>query len=210
MVNDMQFISRNFGKLNPEIFDLQQVVRRMGFKKLGLDAVVKEIFGVEVDKSLQDSGWDKRPLSDEEIFYCLEDVRWVRKIFDKVRDQVVAQDWELTSKCYAEHSDKGHKWETSGWKLGLEATSELRTLVRFFWMWREKVAERENLNVGEFMTKAVLIGLARKCYEKWYEMHDHTYIPTYGRWGFISSWDDFSAFLKMHPKFSWMARDWHE
>eukprot|EP00397_Hematodinium_sp_SG-2012_P022918 GEMP01023780.1.p1 GENE.GEMP01023780.1~~GEMP01023780.1.p1 ORF type:complete len:693 (+),score=187.03 GEMP01023780.1:50-2128(+) len=62
-------------------------------KKVGLAAITKAYLGIELDKSLQRSNWDKRPLTPHQIAYAARDATVLLELWDKRGDAV----WEETS-----------------------------------------------------------------------------------------------------------------
>ena len=62
MVNDMEML-HNFFPPAHYILDMQLVAKRLGYVNLGLKSMIKELFGVEIDKKWQKwQKWHLRPL----------------------------------------------------------------------------------------------------------------------------------------------------
>lgn len=69
----------------------------------GLKALVQELEGIELDKTQQSSDWGNvSALSDEQLSYAANDVRYLHSIRDKLTDMLKREDrWELTQQCFS-------------------------------------------------------------------------------------------------------------
>ena len=63
----------------------------IGEKEVGLAAVLKKRFGVELDKRYQKADWSKRPLSREMIEYAVEDTRLLIELYRQLHDELQAK-----------------------------------------------------------------------------------------------------------------------
>jgi hypothetical protein len=193
MNNDAEFCHKYFDTLQFQLVDLQQVARGLGYKSLGLQAVVHQLFGAPVNKDFQDSNWHKRPLAPQQLEYAMDDARWVERIYERWEWEIKDNILEWSRQQYEKLWDRTHKWETSGWKLGGEP-SELKLLVRWLWEVREFEGKKQNLNVGIVAPRPVLVGKARERYQKWYVE------TNYGNWGWMGEtclkWTDYEKWAQ--------------
>ena len=60
---DIRSLHRDFGIEVCNLFDTMIACQFLGEKEVGLAAVLKKRFGVELDKRYQKADWSKRPLS---------------------------------------------------------------------------------------------------------------------------------------------------
>ena len=84
---DLRSLDRGWGFRVTNIFDTQIAAAFAGSSRLGLQAVVREYAGVELNKSrrLQRSDWSLRPLSSEALEYAANDVLYLFKVRDALR-----------------------------------------------------------------------------------------------------------------------------
>jgi ribonuclease D len=75
--NDMLLLYRNFGFTFPKIFDTQLAARILGWKQVGLAAILEAQFGLVSDKRMQRTNWGKRPLTAEQIAYAQMDTHYL-------------------------------------------------------------------------------------------------------------------------------------
>lgn len=68
----------------------------------GLKSLVKELEGIELDKSSQSSDWgNANNLSDEQLNYAANDVRYLIGLKDKLTTMLKREDrWDLAVKCF--------------------------------------------------------------------------------------------------------------
>ena len=84
---DLRSLDRDWGFRVNNLFDTSIAATFVGSTQLGLQAVVREYAGVELDKSrkLQRSDWSLRPLSAEALEYAANDVLYLLKVRDALR-----------------------------------------------------------------------------------------------------------------------------
>lgn len=70
---DIRSLHRDFGIEVHNLFDTMVACQFLGEKEVGLAAVLKKRFGVELDKRYQKADWSRRPLAPEMIQYAVED-----------------------------------------------------------------------------------------------------------------------------------------
>jgi ribonuclease D len=145
---DLPILARAVGTTSfRNVFDTQIAAAFAGYGgSIGYGALVSDVCGVELDKSLQVSDWT-RELSDKQLEYALDDVRYLPAVSSALRTRLLANGriaWVLEA-C----SDAGRRALTkpdpeklyrrvgsisrlNGIELGI-----LREVVK----WRERVAE---------------------------------------------------------------------
>jgi ribonuclease D len=148
------------------VFDTQVAAAFAGYGgSVGYGALVSELCGVELDKSLQVSDWT-RELSERQIEYALDDVRYLSEVSSKLRARLAASgrmDWALEAcreaaqraltkrdpeKLYRRVSSVGR---LSGAELGI-----LREVAK----WREHVAEALDRPVATVASDLALKSIA--------------------------------------------------
>ncbi len=70
---DIRSLHRDFGLEVNNLFDTMIACQLLGEAEVGLAAVLKRRFGVELDKKFQKADWSRRPLSSEMIAYAVQD-----------------------------------------------------------------------------------------------------------------------------------------
>jgi ribonuclease D len=79
------FLSFN-NKILSSIFDTQMAALINGYKEMpSYKKLVFDYCNIHLDKSLQKNNWLERPISDEKINYLINDVYYLKIIFEKLR-----------------------------------------------------------------------------------------------------------------------------
>ena len=82
---DLEIFFLLTGRVPSPLFDTQLAATLAGFpQQVGYGALVKELLGVELDKSDTFTDWAKRPLSKAQIEYALNDVRHLVPLYERL------------------------------------------------------------------------------------------------------------------------------
>lgn len=88
---DLEIFWRLMGQTVRPVFDTQIAATLAGFpQQVGYGAIVKELLGIELDKSDMYTDWAERPLSGTQIEYALNDVRYLLAIYRNLYDRLEA------------------------------------------------------------------------------------------------------------------------
>lgn len=72
------------------VMDTDVAAKLLNYERSSLATVMKEEFGIEVDKSQQSSNWNKRPLTEAQLKYAALDVIYLHRIKEKLVKEVEA------------------------------------------------------------------------------------------------------------------------
>lgn len=165
---DMELFFHRFGALPWAVFDTQIAATLLGFgEQVGYAALVKDMLGVELDKSQVRTNWLQRPLTQAQIRYAADDVRYLAQIYPRMLERLTALgrlDWleedfvELTDpKRYT--PDPANAWRR------LKGLNKLRpnqlAVLREVAAWREQEAMRRDLPRRHVLADELLIDIAR-------------------------------------------------
>jgi ribonuclease D len=138
--NDMLLLQRNFGFTFRRVFDTQLAARILGWKQVGLAAILEAQFGIVSDKRMQRTNWGKRPLNPEQITYAQMDTRYLLTLRELLIDEL-------------KHRER--------WDEAQEAFDRLNVLEAL-WLWREAEARQQNRPPFKIIADAVLLELAKQ------------------------------------------------
>ena len=86
---DMEIIFDMTGRLPHPVFDTQIAAMVCGLgDQIGYDNLIRKTVGIEVDKSSQFTDWSRRPLTDKQLQYALNDVTYLRDAYEKISGQL--------------------------------------------------------------------------------------------------------------------------
>jgi ribonuclease D len=93
---DLIGLRRDFSFDIVNIFDTMQSARILGYKQVGLDALLALKFDLQVDKRYQKADWAYRPLPPEMLNYARLDTHFLLPLRDLMEEELkAAQRWEL-------------------------------------------------------------------------------------------------------------------
>ncbi len=82
---DILILKRIYGFRFKNLFDTRVAAATLGSPNPGLANVLRERYGIELDKSMQRSNWAQRPLSDKQIRYARLDTRFLLPLMREQR-----------------------------------------------------------------------------------------------------------------------------
>lgn len=148
---DVRMLHRGFGIEIVNLFDTMIACQLLGEPAVGLAAVLKKRFGVELDKKYQQADWSKRPLPPEMLDYAAKDTSLLLALYreltaelaEKGRLDWVLEECELLSRVRTtERSDEPLSARFKGAaRLRPQAIAILEGVLRF----RDEEAEKRDL-----------------------------------------------------------------
>lgn len=133
------------------VFDTQIAAMVCGFgKSASYGALVKRLLKRDLDKSSRFTDWSRRPLSEKQLVYALNDVTHLRGIYLKLRDRLEATErasW--LSEEMADLIDPGNylTQPEDAWrrlKMRARTPAELAIMIEVA-AWRESAAQTQNV-----------------------------------------------------------------
>jgi ribonuclease D len=167
--NDIFTLQRSYGFRFQNLFDIQLAARILGWKRLGLAAILEEHFGVVSDKRMQRTDWGQRPLTPQQIAYAQMDTHYLPILRQQLTAELQTRGrWEEAQEAFTQLSqlrfDERAEQERSFWQMkGLRDVprEELGRLAAL-WSWREKEAQRRDRPPFKILNDQALFTLARQ------------------------------------------------
>jgi ribonuclease D len=91
---DLSCLFRDFGFRFQNVFDTMIAAQLLGREQLGLAALVREFFGIELDKTLTRHDWGSRPLEPRHLRYLVDDVVHLTGVLERLSAELAANDLE--------------------------------------------------------------------------------------------------------------------
>lgn len=167
--NDLRALYSEAGFIpRAPLFDTLIAAQLLGEDQLSLAALVQTCCGIELSKSGQKSNWGRRPLSEKQIAYAVDDTRYLAAIARKLRKRLEKlnrlewhEEWCARSVevcAQTNHKDDGEAWRIRGsGKLNRRELSFLREI----WRWRDKEARAADRPPFKILGNDQLLELAR-------------------------------------------------
>ena len=165
---EINFCMTAVGKPPANLFDTQLAAGLCSPEfPAAYSSVVQRFLNKRPDKGEQRTDWRRRPLSEGQIHYALEDVRYLFPLHDKIINRLTKRDrltWldDETADFVQEVIDarSRQKWrKVSG--IGSLSVRSL-AVVRELWLWRQQEAERRDLPPKRVLRDDLLVELAKR------------------------------------------------
>ena len=168
---DIEIFYNIFGKIPRPIVDIQICLLALNYSNSTSYAkACKEILNVEINKQNQFIDWRKRPLSEDQKVYAINDVKYLIPMFQNI-EQSLSKKKILSLKSYYSkitdlkiYKDKAKRaWQRINFKPN--NTQELKNLKKYSEI-REKLAMKKNIPVKRIITDSDLKVLSRDSVDK--------------------------------------------
>ncbi len=163
---DLEIFHRLMGTLPQPLYDTQIAAMVCGFgEQIGYETLVRELCDGKLDKGSRFTDWAKRPLTDRQVKYALEDVIYLRDIYrilskrihDEGRDSWIAEEMAEAGDPAGYEIDTNEVWK----KLKVKSRQpEYLNVLRTVASWREKRAMQRDLPRQRVIRDEVLVQLA--------------------------------------------------
>ncbi|TWT48496.1 ribonuclease D [Botrimarina hoheduenensis] len=165
---ELNFCHTAIGRAPANVFDTQLAAGLCSAEyPAAYSSVVQRFLGKRPSKGEQRTDWRRRPLTDAQIDYALEDVRYLFALHDKIiarLEQHGRIDWLATEMdgflTEVDDSRTRQRWR----KVSGIGALPLRSLavVREVWQWRQLEAERRDLPPRRVLRDDLIVELAKK------------------------------------------------
>ncbi len=162
------------------LFDTQVCAALLGYgEQIGYASLVKQLLNVDLDKSQTRTDWLKRPLTQKQIDYAADDVRYLAKLYPLQKEKLqdlgrlawLEKDFQFlsSSSTYAPSPDTIWKKTRGINKLKKQKLAILKNLAAF----REELAIEQNRPRRRVIADDVLIELSMNPPAALNELHEY-------------------------------------
>ena len=165
---DIEIVYARAGLVPSPVFDTQVAAMVCGFgESVSYVNLVKNVTGVDIDKSSRFTDWSRRPLSEKQLEYALGDVTHLRDVYLHLKadiDKAGRAEWlseemaVLTDpKTYASHPEEA--WQRL--KLRVKNRKALAVLMELA-AWRERMAQSQDVPRARVLRDEALYDIANQ------------------------------------------------
>ena len=168
--NDIRILNRDYGFEFANVFDTHRAAALLGSNHLSLSSVIEQYLGVRLEKpkKMQRSRWEKRPLTEEQLHYAVEDTRHLIPLYRRLNAEIEAKglQWQaarafegIAAVRWAEKKFnlRGYRGIPGYDTLPAEKKRRLRDLYR----WRFRKAQETNTARFMILSDQDLFDIAR-------------------------------------------------
>ncbi|MEK8090438.1 ribonuclease D [Thermithiobacillus plumbiphilus] len=166
---DLEIILDLTGKLPAPVFDTQIAATVAGHEEsVSYARLVEAITGEQLDKTLTRTDWSRRPLDEAQLRYAEDDVRYLRVVYKKLRDELkdtgrlswVQEDFERLADPTLYQADVREIFRRI--KKGQMLRPKQLAILRELAAWREETAMARNKPRKWIVDDDVLFEIARQ------------------------------------------------
>ncbi|MDP6980674.1 MAG: HRDC domain-containing protein [Myxococcota bacterium] len=85
---DIYVLKRDYGYTFANVFDTMISAQLLGYRSIGLAAMIEHHFDVKVPKDEQRSDWSRRPLTEKQLNYAVGDVLYLARLAKKLEREL--------------------------------------------------------------------------------------------------------------------------
>lgn len=165
---DLEIFHQLWGKLPQPLFDTQLAATLLGLgSQIGYGNLVQKVIGKELEKGHSRTDWSRRPLSQEQLRYALDDVIYLGDVYANIterlnklgRDTWLLEDFDALIDPTTYNIDPQGMWKRIKGNQHLKGI-QLAVLQKIT-AWREQEAERSNRPRRWILKDDVLVEMAR-------------------------------------------------
>jgi ribonuclease D len=165
--NDIRLLKRDYSFFFRNIFDTYRAALLLGGTHLALSKLIENYLGTVLDKKMQRSRWDLRPLSEEQLNYAAMDTAYLEPLYKKLNAELIEKGLESDAKrIFIEMTEvswrpriiaeNGYR-KLPGYR---QLTPEQKERVRFLYNWRFNHAKETNRACFMILSDKQLVSLA--------------------------------------------------
>ncbi len=167
-LQDLEPVYRAIGKPPANLFDVQLGAGFVGFGyPLSLQKLVLATLETKIQKGLTFTHWDRRPLTDHQLGYAADDVRFLPAIREELNKRLIELNYApwVSEESAALCDPAMYAFDPDGQYLKLRGSGGLPprqlAVLRELFLWRDQTARREDSPPRSLVKDEVLLAMAK-------------------------------------------------
>jgi ribonuclease D len=163
---DLEIFYHLYGVLPTPIYDTQVAAMVCGYgDQIAYNALVRDITGHELEKNAQFTDWSRRPLSTKQIRYALDDVIYLREVYEKLHAQLLEknrEEWVYEEMGVLNSPRTYQNPPEEAWhRVKIRSDrSDVLAILKTLAAWREKEAVRKDVPRSRILKDETLSDIA--------------------------------------------------
>lgn len=165
---ELGFILHAIGRSPANLFDVQIAAGLVDHDfPAGYSALVRRLVGAATSKGETRTDWRKRPLTESQLEYALDDVRYLEKMWQLLEERLakLGRDAWMAAEMASWQETVAESFQRKRWRRvsGLNGLSRRELAVaRELWHWRDALAEERNMPPKRVLRDDLLVELAKR------------------------------------------------
>lgn len=165
---DLICLKRDYGFSFVNIFDTMIAARILGIEAVGLGSLLKDFFGISLEKKYQRANWGIRPLPPEMLDYARLDTHYLFKLRDLLENQLAINNLldlaheDFISACNAQaQTNENHHSEC--WRVAGANHMDARqaTILNELCLYRDDQARKADLPLFKVISNELLFEISK-------------------------------------------------
>ena len=159
-----------------EVFDTMIAAQLLGIEQIGLAALIEKFFDITIGKEGQKSDWSRRPLSETQLRYAVNDTRFLEGLAVRLHGELLQLGrvpWHMEScRAMVDSTERDNSRDPEeAWRIKGAGRLNRRQLayLRELWHWRDIHARRANVPPFKVFGNQQMLELLQ-----WAESHPHS------------------------------------
>lgn len=163
---DLEIFYQMTGKIPHPIFDTQVAAMVCGYgDSIAYNKLVQDVTGQTLEKNAQFTDWSRRPLSSKQIKYALDDVIYLRDVYEKLKARLEKQKRDDWVKQEMETLTNPQTYEMAiedAWKrIKIRSDKpQVLAILKELAQWREELARKKDIPRGRILKDEALADIA--------------------------------------------------
>jgi len=165
---EMGFILHGIGDRPADLFDVQVAAGLVDHDyPAGYAAIVRRFLGVQASKGETRTDWRKRPLSEAQLAYAVDDVRHLEVLWTKLENKLATlgrTGW-MAEEMASWQDDVEESFVRKRWRrvAGLSGLSRREmAIARELWFWRDSVAAERDMPPKRVLRDDLLVEICKR------------------------------------------------
>ncbi|MFN2271087.1 MAG: ribonuclease D [Anaerolineae bacterium] len=165
---DVMCLKRDFGFRFANLFDTMWAARILGWPRVGLGDILKDLFDVRTNKRYQRYDWGKRPLDSKALIYASLDTHYLLPLRHLQADGLMQKErWEEAREVFDQIAASEPILNTFApedfWRVkgAFDLTRREQAVLRKLAIWRDGEARRRDCPHFKVLHDRVLVALAK-------------------------------------------------
>jgi ribonuclease D len=165
---DLEILFQSYNQIPTPVFDTQLAAAVLGYNhQIGYADLVQNVTGVQLEKKYTRANWVHRPLTEGELDYAMDDVRYLMPVYRHLKAELEAKNrgaW-IEKELQSMSAESTYQLDTTQLWKKLKGSQKLKgvqlQIASLLCQWREQLAKKKNLPKRWVIKDELIFDIAR-------------------------------------------------